>query len=61
MDIESAHQARRDKESSARQKQRNQEIVETTIAGIIIVFIVVGLVWGTYELVQYCKYVQCGK
>jgi len=61
MDIESAHQARRDKESSARQKQRNQEIVETTIAGIIIVFVVVGLVWGTYELVQYCKYVQCGK
>lgn len=61
MDIESAHQARRDKESSARQKQRNQEIVETTIAGILLIFVVVLLVWGTYELVQYCKYVQCGK
>lgn len=61
MDIESAHQARRDKESSAKHRKRNQEIVEITIASIILIFVVVGLGWGTYEFVQYCKYVQCGR
>lgn len=61
MDIESAQQARRDKESSTRQRKRNQEIVEITIASIILIFVFVGLVWGTYELVQYCKHIQCGK
>jgi hypothetical protein len=61
MDIESAHQARREKESLARQKQRTQEIIEITIASMLLVFVIVGLVWGTYEVVQYCKYVQCGK
>lgn len=61
MDIESAHQARRDKESTSKQRRRNQEIMEITIASILLFFIVVAVIWGTYEFVQYCKHIQCGK
>lgn len=61
MDIESAHQARRDKESTSKQRRRNQEIMEITIASILLIFVVAGIIWGTYELVQYCKHIQCGK
>lgn len=61
MDIESAHQARRDKENAARRRVKNQQTVEMVIASLILLITTVGLIWGTYELVQYCKYSQCGK
>ena len=60
MDIESAHQARRDKENAARRRVKNQQTVEMVIAGLLLSLTMVGLIWGTYEFVQYCKYAQCG-
>jgi hypothetical protein len=61
MDIEAAHQARRDKEKASRQRVKNQKMVEMIIAVLLLTFVVIGIVWGTYEFVQYCKYSQCGK
>jgi hypothetical protein len=61
MDVESAHQARRSKESAIKKQQKNQQMLEVTFASIFLVVVVVGLIWGTYEIVHYCKYAQCGK
>lgn len=61
MDIESAHQARRSKESASRQQQKNQEMLEIIFASIFLVVVAVGVIWGAYELVHYCKYAHCGK
>jgi len=61
MDIESAHQARRSKESATKQQKKNQQMLEIAFASIFLVVVVVGVVWGTYEIVHYCKYSHCGK
>lgn len=61
MDIEAAHQARRDKEAAIRQRQRNQEMVEMVFGSFLIVVVVIGLIWGTMEFIQYCKEFQCGR
>lgn len=61
MDIESAHQARRSKESAAKQQKKNQQITEIIFASIFLFVVVVGVLWGTYEIVHYCKYAHCGK
>lgn len=61
MEIDSAHQARRSKESAAKQQKKNQQIVEITFASIFLVVVVIGVMWGTYEIVHYCKYSHCGK
>lgn len=61
MDIEAAHQARRDKEAAIRQRQKNQEIIEIVFGTFLIVIVLVGVIWGTIEFVQYCKEFHCGK
>jgi hypothetical protein len=61
MDVEAAHQARREKETSARNKKQFQEDLENVVLIFLIVLLVVASIWGTYEFIQYCKYIQCGK
>lgn len=61
LDIESAHQARRNKESATRQQQKNQEMLEIAFASVFLVVVTVGLIWGVYEIINYCKYAHCGK
>lgn len=60
MDIESAHQARRSKESAARQQEKNQQMLEIAFASVFLVVVTIGLIWGVYEIVHYCKYAHCG-
>jgi hypothetical protein len=60
MDIEAAHEARRNKEAAKKQRQQNQEILEIIFGFAFLVLVAVGLVWGIYELIHYCKYAQCG-
>ena len=61
MDVEAAHQARRDKEAAIRQRRKNQEMIEIVFGAFLIVIVLVGVAWGTIELVQYCKEFHCGK
>jgi len=60
MDVDAAHAARREKEAAARHKREVEDLVETVILVIIISAMVLGAIWGTYELVQYCKLTRCG-
>jgi hypothetical protein len=61
MDIEAAHQARRDKEAAIRQRRKTQEMVEIVFGTFLIVIVAIGLIWGTIEFIQYCKEFHCGK
>ena len=60
MDVEAAHDARREKEAAARHKRELEDLVETVLLGIILTALVLGTIWGTYEFVKYCKLVGCG-
>jgi hypothetical protein len=60
MDVESAHNARREKEAAARNRRLMQEQLEIAVSIVFGVLIVAGAIWGTYEFVQYCKLNQCG-
>lgn len=54
MDVDAAHQARRDKEARARQKQKTTEMLEWGFAVGFLLAVVVGIAWGILELVNYC-------
>jgi hypothetical protein len=60
MDIEAAHQARRDKESAARQKRKMQEMLEIGFGIVIIVVFLIGGGVALSELISYCKINGCG-
>ena len=60
MDVEAAHDARREKEAAARHKKELEDLLETVLLGIILTALVLGTIWGTYEFVKYCKLVGCG-
>lgn len=61
MDADAAHEIRRAREAAARRKREISDMIEYGLAGILVVMIVIGIVWGTYELVQYCKMYSCGR
>jgi hypothetical protein len=60
MDVEAAHQARRDKESAARQKRKIQEMLEIGVGVMIIMIFLIGGIVALSELVSYCKINGCG-
>jgi hypothetical protein len=55
MDLEAAHEARRQKEAKQRKKKQILEALEMAFAVTILTLFVVGLFWGGYELIQYCN------
>jgi hypothetical protein len=61
MDVEAAHEARKTKLAEARRRRQNQETFEIIFGVAFLVFVSVGVIWGLYELIHYCKYAQCGK
>lgn len=61
MDLESAHQARRSKESAAKQQKKNEKMSEIIVAGVFLIVAASAMLWGAYEIVSYCKYVSCGR
>jgi hypothetical protein len=60
MDIESAHQARKDKESAAKRKRETEETLEIVFAVVIIVLFLIGGGIALYELISYCRINGCG-
>lgn len=55
MDIEAAHAARREKELRIKRKKEMQEAFEIAIATIIVIIMIAGVGYGTYELINYCQ------
>lgn len=61
MDVEAAHEARRAKEAAAKRKREINEAIEIGLAVIISVVILVGVGWGLYEFIGYCKVAGCSR
>ena len=61
MDVEDAHNARKEKEAAARKKKKEQEELEMglLIGGIILVFALVG--FGVFQILDHCAHVRCGR
>ena len=61
MDVEEAHNARKEKEAAARKKRKEQEELEMglLIGGIILVFVLVG--FGIFQILDHCSQVRCGR
>ena len=60
MDVEAAHDARREKEAAERHKKELEDLIETVLLETVLIVLVLGTIWGTYEFVKYCKLVGCG-
>lgn len=62
MDIEAAHEARRQKEDRQRRKKQFFETLEVAFAVTILILFVLAFFWGGYELIQYCNTTgSCGR
>lgn len=61
MDVEDAHNARKEKEAAARKKRKEQEELEMglLIGGIILVIALVG--FGVFQILDHCSQVRCGR
>jgi hypothetical protein len=61
MDVEDAHNARREKEAAAKKKQKEQEELEMglLIGGIILVIVLVA--FGIFEMLDHCATHRCGR
>jgi len=60
MDADEAHAIRREKEAAARHKRELEDLIETVLLSTLLIVVVLGTIWGTYELVTHCKSVGCG-
>jgi hypothetical protein len=61
MDIEDAHNARREKEAAERKKKEDQEDLELGLMLGGLVFAIVLCVYGIYEVLDHCAQVRCGR
>jgi len=61
MDVEAAHEARREKEEAAKKKKKDQEHLEMGLlfGGICLILFLVYV--GIYESMEYCAKVRCGR
>lgn len=60
MDADEAHAIRREKEAAERHKKELEDLIETVLLATLLIIMVIGTIWGTYEFVKYCKLVGCG-
>ena len=61
MDVEDAHNARREKEEAARKKKKEQEDLEMglMIGGLVLIFALIA--FGIFEMLDHCAKVKCGR
>jgi hypothetical protein len=61
MDVEDAHNARREKEEAAKKKKKDQEQLEISllVGGICLILFLVYV--GIYEVMDHCAKVRCGR
>ena len=61
MDIEDAHNARREKEAAAKQKAKDQEELEMGLLIGGLVLIVALIAFGIFQALDHCAQVRCGR
>ena len=61
MDIEDAHNARREKEAAERKKKADQEDLELglMLGGLLLIIVMCG--YGIYEILEHCATNRCGR
>jgi hypothetical protein len=61
MDIEDAHNARREKEAAERKKKADQEDLELglMLSGLLLIIVMCG--YGIYEILDHCATNRCGR
>jgi hypothetical protein len=61
MDIEDAHNARREKEAAERKKKSDQEDLELglMLGGLLLIIVMCG--YGIYEILDHCATNRCGR
>ena len=61
MDVEDAHNARKEKEEAARKKKKEQEDLEMglMIGGLVLIFALIA--FGIFEMLDHCAKVRCGR
>ena len=61
MDIEDAHNARREKEAAERKKKADQEDLELglMLGGLLLIIVMCG--YGIYEILDHCATNRCGR
>jgi hypothetical protein len=60
MDADAAHDIRRAKETAERRKREIDDAIEMGLAITLLIVMVIGIGWGAYELIDYCKMYKCG-
>lgn len=60
MDIEAAHEARREREQAQRRRRQITEMLEYSLAVVICIVMIAGLSYGGYQLIKYCQVNSCG-
>jgi hypothetical protein len=61
MDVEDAHNARREKEAAARKKKADQEDLELGLLIGGLVLAIVMCAYGIFEILDHCAQVRCGR
>jgi len=59
MDVEAAHQARKEKELRIRKRKELQEIIEILFAVVIIMIILIAIGWGVFYFISFCTGGKC--
>lgn len=59
MDIEAAHQARKEKELRIRKRKELQEIIEILFAFVIIMIVLIAIGWGVFYFIDFCGGGKC--
>ena len=61
MDVEDAHNARREKEAAERKKKADQEDLELglLLGGLVLAIVMCG--YGIFEILDHCAQVRCGR
>ena len=61
MDVEDAHNARREKEAAERKKKEDQEDLELGLMLGGLVLAIVLCAYGIYEILEHCAQTRCGR
>lgn len=59
MELEAAHEARRQREAAARKRKKLQEQLEWSLAFVLIVLTGSAVTWGLVKFIEYCANNQC--
>lgn len=62
MDLEAAHDARRQKEVKQRRRKQLVEALEVSFGITLLIIAIIVIAWGGYEVIQYCNTTHtCGR